>query len=113
MRETSIHCSVRDTDVHVLLTDEPLYDGQASIGDSELICLEIGDVCTGQTCPLGAEAPTEMDVAAVKLGLCPDHHAAVWAACAGCDCVTEMRRSVGGYATCTVCGSTLDLKTQR
>lgn len=39
MREAKIFCSVRDTDVDVVLTDEPLYDGQASIGDAELICL--------------------------------------------------------------------------
>lgn len=106
MRETTIHCSARDTDVRVLLTDEPLYDGQAPLADSELICLEIGDGCTGRTCPLGAEAPTEMDVALVKLGLDAGHHAER-ALCAGCDRVTEMHRVVGGYVICTECGTAM------
>lgn len=106
MRETTIYCSARDTDVRVLLTDEPLYDGQASVCDAELLCLEIGERCSGQVCPLGADAPTEMDVSIVRHGLDPAHHPIVRATCTGCDRVTELRRSIGGYVTCTECGTT-------
>jgi hypothetical protein len=38
MREITIHCSTRDREVRVLVTDDPVtddpvWDGQASIGD--------------------------------------------------------------------------------
>ena len=42
MREITIHCSARDQEVRVLVTDDPAYDAQASILDSHLLCLEIG-----------------------------------------------------------------------
>ena len=46
MREITMYCSARDQDVRVVVTDEPVHDAQASLIDSELICLEIGEHCT-------------------------------------------------------------------
>ena len=111
MREATIHCSARDADVRALFTDEPLYDGQASLCDAELICLDVGESCTDCVCPLGARAPTEMDVALVRMGLEPEHHAPVRALCAGCDRVTELRHVIGGFVTCTECGTTIRSET--
>ena len=107
MREATIHCAVRDADVRVLLTDPPVYDGQASIGDAELLCLEIGDACTGHTCPLGAEAPTVMDIVEARLGINPEFHAVVRGHCDGCDRWADLCCSLGGYLTCTECGTTV------
>ncbi|AHG92610.1 hypothetical protein J421_5075 (plasmid) [Gemmatirosa kalamazoonensis] len=105
MREATIHCSVRDMDVRALLTDEPLHDGQASLHDAELICLDLGEGCEGR-CPLGAEAPTVMDALQAKAGLVPERHATVRGLCDGCDRRTELRVVGRGYLTCTECGAT-------
>lgn len=50
-----------------------------------------------------------MDVHLVKLGVKPELHALVRALCVGFDRVTEMRRSVGAYVTCTECGCTVPI----
>jgi hypothetical protein len=111
MREITIHCSARDQDVRVLVTDEPVvYDGQASILDSELLCLEIGERCTGATCMLGAESPTAMDARLAKCGLGPSGRASLMGHCDACDRATELVLSVGGYATCAECGTTRHLE---
>ena len=109
MREISIHCPARDQEVRVLVTDHPSYEAQASILDAELLCLEIGDRCTGATCPLGAESPTAMDAHLAKAGLGPPGRARVLGHCGGCDRTTELALSVGGYATCVECGTTRHL----
>lgn len=107
MRELSIYCTARDQEVRVLVTDDPVeYDGQASILDSELLCLEIGDRCTGTTCPLGAEPPTAMDARLARAGLGPTGRRTVRGQCDGCDRTTDLVLSLGGYATCAECGTT-------
>ena len=110
MREATIHCAVRHTDVRALLTEEPLHDGQASLHDAELICLDVTDACEGR-CPLGAEAPTVMDVLQAKAGLVPERHAVIRGLCDGCDRPTELRVLSHGHVTCTECGATGPLET--
>ena len=57
MRDITIYCSARDQDVHVLVDHDPLDEGEPSLLESELYCLEIGHACSGAMCPLGAEPP--------------------------------------------------------
>jgi hypothetical protein len=106
MREITMYCSARDQNVRVVLTDEPLHDAQAPVVDSELICLEIGDHCTGNLCPVCAVAPEAMDVRLAKSGLRPEIRRAVLGHCDGCERDTELVVSSGGYVTCTECGTT-------
>ena len=106
MREATIHCSVRGADVRALITETPLYEAQASIGDAEVLCLEIGDACAGHHCPLGAEAPTVMDIMEARLGIHPEYHSVVRGYCGGCDRWADLCCSIGGYLTCTECGTT-------
>lgn len=106
MRELTMYCSARDSNVHVVLTDEPITDGQATVTDTELICLEIGDGCTGAMCPVCAVSRDAMDARLAKSGLRPEVRRKVASQCDGCGRETELVVSSGGYVSCTECGST-------
>jgi hypothetical protein len=105
MRELTMYCSARDQDVRVILTDMPESGGQATVFDSEVVCLEIGEACTGSMCPICAMSPAAVDAKVAKLGLRPEVHKKVKAVCDGCDRETELVMSSGGYVTCTECGT--------
>lgn len=106
MRELTMYCPARDQNVHVVLTDEPITDGQATVMDSELICLEIGEHCTGALCPVCAISPDAMDARLAKSGLVPEIRRRVPSVCESCGRDTELLVSSGGYVSCTECGST-------
>ena len=106
MREITMYCSARDQNVRVVVTDEPVHDAQASVVDSELICLEVGDYCTGNLCPVCAMPLEAVDARLAKSGLRPEVRRNVPGHCEACDRVTELTVSSGGYLTCTECGTT-------
>ena len=106
MKEMSIYCGARDQDVRIVLTDDPVHDAQATVFDSEIICLEIGDKCTGGMCPLCALPVEAMDVRLAKSGLRPELRRKFMAHCDDCDRDTEHLLSSGGYVTCTECNAT-------
>ena len=106
MREMSIYCGARDQDVRIVVTDEPVQDAQATVFDSEIICLEIGDKCTGGMCPLCAIPMEAMDVRLAKSGLRPELRRKFVARCDACDRDTEHLLSSGGYVVCEECGTT-------
>lgn len=107
MRELTMFCSARDQDVHVVLTDEPTQqDGQATVFDTEVICLEIGESCTGAFCPVCALSGDAMDVRLAKSGLRPEIRRKIAGDCEGCGREVELVVSSGGYVTCTECGTT-------
>ena len=106
MRELTMYCAARDSNVHVVLTDEPITDGQATVTDTELICLEIGDGCTGAMCPVCAVSRDAMDARLAKSGLRSEVRRKVASVCEGCGRDTQLVVSSGGYVSCTECGST-------
>lgn len=106
MRELTMYCSARDQDVRVILTDEPAHDSQAPVLDSEIICLEIGEACTGALCPVCAMPSEAVDAKAAKLGIRSEVRRRILAHCSGCDRDTELVMSSGGYISCTECGTT-------
>jgi hypothetical protein len=106
MRELIMHCSARDQDVHVIVTDDPMHDTQASVHDSELICLEIGEKCSGNMCPICAVPAEVVDVRLAKSGLRPEVRRKIVGHCPACDRDTELLVSSGGYVTCTECETT-------
>lgn len=59
MREITMYCSGCDRNVKAVLTDEPREEGQAAVFDTEVICLEIGEHCSG-SCPVGAVSAEEL-----------------------------------------------------
>ena len=83
MREITMFCSARDSEVRVLLTDDPAHDGQATLLDSELICLEIGEKCTGSMCPVCAMPPEAVDAKLAKSGYLPEVRRKVRGRCPG------------------------------
>lgn len=106
MREITLYCSGRDQNVRAVVTDDPREDGQAAVFDTEIICLECGRTCTGGSCPVGAMSTEAMDARLAKSGLRPDIHQKVLGHCGACERDTELVISMGGYLSCTECGST-------
>lgn len=109
MRVERSYCGARDEEVHVLITDAPA-DGQATHPDAELVCLEIGTMCTGALCPLGATAPGDMVARLIRHGLPTEALAALSRYCSRCDRVTEFAFGAGSYLTCTVCGAHTEMR---
>lgn len=105
MKSARVFCSACDRPVRVMLSLAPRTDGQASLHDDELVCLEIGDRCTGNLCPIGAVAPNEMVARLVRLGLPTDGLRTINAACPSCEVQVEMVLYGDGRAACTVCGA--------
>lgn len=105
MKGHELFCSACDRQVRVMITDSPAHEGQATLHDEELVCLEIGEQCTGNLCPLGATAPSAMVARIVRNGLPTRGLHTVQAACPSCDRETELVLYGQGRAACTVCGS--------
>lgn len=105
MREMSVYCSARDQDVRIVLTDAPTQEPQANIFDGEVVCLEIGEKCTGGLCPICAVSMDAMDARLARSGL-REVHRKFKAHCDDCGRETEHLLSSGGYVTCKGCRST-------
>ena len=106
MREITMYCSARDQNVRVVVTDEPVHDAQATVVDSEIICLEIGDWCTGALCPLGAAEPNAMVSRLIRSGLPMDYVAFQLGFCEACGMTSTMALYGHDMEACTVCGTT-------
>ncbi len=104
MKTHIAYCSACDRDVRIVVTDEPSHDGQATIRDAEVICLEIGEHCTGSFCPVSAEPPAAMAVRLVRNGLQQVMHPILRVQCGGCGRETSYV-VVGEMGTCEECGT--------
>ena len=89
MKNQTAYCSACDKDVHVVITDEPSQDGHANVHEAEVVCLEIGETCTGALCPIGAAPPSVMAARLVRNGLQTIVQPMVKAHCANCERVTS------------------------
>jgi hypothetical protein len=108
METHKVFCSACDRDVNVVITDEPSQDGHANLHDAEVVCLEIGERCTGNLCPIGATSPTVMAARLVHNGLQTVMHPLVSLACDNCYRVTSHVLIDRRFATCTECGATVE-----
>lgn len=107
MKTRTAYCSACDRDVRILVTDAPLQDGQAPMPDSEVVCLECGEQCTGNLCPVGAVSPVAMRVRRIRSGDRPVLHPIVKVDCETCGHVTDYYIVSLEYATCGECGRTV------
>jgi hypothetical protein len=107
MKTQIAYCSACDCDVRILVTDAPLHDAQAPVADADVVCLEIGEQCTGKLCPVGAVSPAAMMVRKVRSGVRSVLPPIVKAACEACGCVTDNYIVSPEYATCGECGGTV------
>lgn len=105
MKNAQIFCSACDRQVRVMLSEKPTHDSHAMLHDEEVVCLEIGDQCTGRLCPIGAAAPHTMVERLARNGLPADDLRTVNAICPSCGLVSEMVLYGGGKAACTICGA--------
>jgi hypothetical protein len=105
MKSHKLFCSACDREVNVMITDAPMFDGPITLRDEEVICLEIGDKCTGNLCPLGAAQPNAMVARIVRNGLPLDGLRTLKSPCPACDRETEFVLYGDGRAACTECGS--------
>ena len=105
MKDAQLFCSACDRQVRVMISEAPPGEHEATIRDDELICLEIGEHCTGGLCPLGAAAPNAMVARIVHEGLSTDGLRTVKAVCPSCGMDCEFVLYGKGKAACTVCGT--------
>jgi hypothetical protein len=106
MKSHELYCGACDRPVRVLITEAPSAEGQASLEEAEVICLEIGTRCTGGMCPLGAAEPSAMIRRIVRNGIPLDTLETVTGRCPSCEADAEMILYGDGKAGCSVCGST-------
>ena len=105
MKSQTAYCSACDRDVQIVITDEPSQDGHANLMDAEIVCLEIGNKCTGELCPIGATSPTVMAARLVRNGLQTIMHPVIDAMCDRCGKVTPHAIIEPSHATCVDCGA--------
>ena len=106
MKTIDAYCSACDNEVRLVLTDEPIEDDPSPIHDREIVCLEIGEHCSGSMCPLGAVPPMVMAARLVKNGLQTSVQPIVKADCPACDNHTDFVVVSRQYAICAQCGTT-------
>ena len=106
MKNLKLFCGACDRPDNVLIEKGPAGEVQASIHDTEIVCLEIGAHCTGSMCPLGAAAPSAMVRRIVRNGIPLQTLETVTGKCPSCDVEAEMVLYGEGKAACSVCGAT-------
>ena len=105
MRARMMYCGGCDREVHVLATDDVPEDAQANIPPPELVCLDIGEWCSGNLCPLGAAAPSAMVTRLIRNGLPLDHLKTVRGYCDSCGMDNDLALYGRDMAACLVCGT--------
>lgn len=106
MKVQKIFCSACDREVSIVLTAEPVHEGQANLPDAEFVCLEIGDTCTGSLCPLFAQPPEAMKARLARSGFDTSGLRHLRAHCDGCDRETDMVVLSREYCHCMECHAT-------
>jgi hypothetical protein len=105
MKSHQLFCSACDREVRVMITDAPRMEEPATLHDEEVVCLEIGEQCTGNLCPIGATAPNAMVSRIIRNGLPLENLRTVRSVCPSCGLENEMVLYGEGRAACTMCGS--------
>ena len=106
MKTIDAYCSACDNQVRLVLTDEPIQDAPSPIHDREVVCLEIGEHCSGNLCPIGAVPPVVMAARLVRNGLQTSVQPIVKAQCPSCDNDADFVVVSREYAICSQCGTT-------
>lgn len=70
MEKQRIYCSACDREVEVLLRDGAQAADDAGALEGA-VCLDIGERCTGTSCPICAIPPDEIRAALVRIGAPP------------------------------------------
>lgn len=106
MKAINAYCSACDQEVRLVLTDEPIADDPSPIHDREVVCLEIGEHCSGALCPVGAVPAVVMAARLVRNGLQTEMQPIVKGHCPGCENTTDIVIVSRDYCICSHCGTT-------
>lgn len=106
MIQQQMFCQGCERHVHVMVTDAAEDDAQANVPDPEIVCLEIGDWCSGSMCPLGATAPSAMVTRLIQSGEPLENLRTVRGHCDACGLESDLALYGRDLAACTVCGTT-------
>jgi hypothetical protein len=108
MQSRIAFCSTCNRDVHMVITDGPSHDGHANLHDADLVCLDVGDDCTGTVCPVCETSPTVMAARLARNDLLSCIHPEASLECKHCGRVTTHVTIERHFATCSECGATTD-----
>ncbi len=70
-----------------------------------MVCLDFGDKCDGEVCPLSRYRPVVMGVRLARSGL-REEWTTVRAQCEGCGQVSDLKVLDREHAFCVLCGTT-------
>lgn len=101
------YCSACDQEVTIALRPLAVHGGQANVDDqAEVVCLDFGEKCTGEFCPMFGLPSLMMGVRLARSELRGEGWKIVKGLCAGCDQVREMQMLDRKHAFCPVCNTT-------
>ena len=100
------YCSHCQKEVLVAITPRASRSGHAMLQDhDEVVCLDFGDKCDGEVCPLSRFRPVVMGVRLARSGL-REEWTTVRAQCEGCGQLTDLKVLDRDHAFCPLCGTT-------
>ncbi|MGD2121645.1 MAG: hypothetical protein PVJ76_07865 [Gemmatimonadota bacterium] len=99
-------CTHCDKEVQVVVSPGTPRNGQANLQESdEVVCLDFGNRCDGDVCPLSRCRPVVMGVRLARSGL-REEWTTVRAECEGCGLVSDLKILDREHAFCPLCGTT-------
>jgi len=99
-------CAHCNKEVQVLVSRGTPRNGQANLQETdEVVCLDFGDRCDGEICPLSRFRPVVMGVRLARSGL-REEWTTVRAECEGCGLVSDLKVLDREHAFCSLCGTT-------
>lgn len=102
-------CSACDHDVEIAVLDPPLHDGQATLPDGDIVCLDFGEQCTGAMCPMFGLPRIVMGVRLARSGLRDEAFKTVRAMCSACEQVVDLEVLSASRGYCPSCHATTRL----
>jgi len=102
------YCTHCQKEVLVTISPAAPRGGHATLPDhDEVVCLDFGDKCDGEICPISRYRPVVMGVRLAKSGLRPEGEwRMVRAQCEGCGQLSDMEVLDMDHAYCSLCGTT-------
>lgn len=99
------YCSACDQEVHIVVTPAPVHGGQAVLPESEVVCLDFGNKCTGSLCPMFGLPRILMGIRLARSGLRPTAFHTISAPCQDCGSIVDLQLIDNRVALCPSCGA--------
>lgn len=106
MSEQTTYCPACKKQVRFTMTRSPQYGGHANVRDTDVVCLDFGQQCTNDVCPLAGLPPIVMGVRLARSGAKTSGWKTVTAVCDACERTAELQVLDENYAFCPLCQST-------